>query len=119
MADDNNSAGAVGSSSDSKKNNRTLFGILAYLWILIAIPFAMAKGDPFVKFHIKQGLLLLIIELIVYILGPMLFLSSGMMLMRLIHLILFVFIIFGIINVLQGKEKELPLIGHFAKYFKF
>src|SRR5947209_7437510 len=38
--------------------------ILAYLGILLLVPYLMAKNDPFVKFHLKQGLVLLILEII-------------------------------------------------------
>jgi len=38
---------------------------LAYLWILIIIPFFTdAKDNPFVKYHLKQGLVLIIFEVV-------------------------------------------------------
>ncbi|OGG50442.1 hypothetical protein A3C18_00185 [Candidatus Kaiserbacteria bacterium RIFCSPHIGHO2_02_FULL_54_11b] len=92
-----------------------LMGILAYLGILIVIPFLMAKDDPFVKFHIKQGLLLVIVEIAVFILGNSMW--QMWTLLNLVNLAVLIFAIIGIVNVIQGNQKELPLIGSLAKNF--
>lgn len=91
-------------------------GVLSYLGPLVIIPLVTTKDDPFVKFHIKQGLVLLVIEVIVYAISTALWQFWGIY--RLIHLVLVIFSIIGIINVIQGKEKELPLLGSFAHSFK-
>ena len=101
----------------SKKENRTLMGILAYMGPLVIVSYVMAKDDPFVKFHIKQGLVLLVIELIVWVLSPMFW--SLFALIQLINLAVLIFIIIGVINVAQGREKELPFLGKFSRYFSF
>ncbi len=42
-------------------SNNTVLAILAYLSILVIVPLVANKdNDPFVKFHAKQGLVLLI-----------------------------------------------------------
>ena len=102
----------------SSHQNRTLMGVLSYIGPLVLIPLIVAKDDPFVKFHVKQGLVLLAIEIIVYILG-MLFLWQVWVLLRLINLATLILSIIGIINVVQNREKALPLIGHLSSYFKF
>lgn len=114
---DNNIKVEKNSSSISKKENRALMGILAYLGPLVIVSYVMAKEDPFVKFHIKQGLVLLVIELIVWVLSPMLW--SLFALIQLVNLAVLVLVIIGIINVVQGREKELPFIGQFSRYFSF
>ncbi len=93
-------------------------GILSYLGILVLIPLFVSRKDAFVKFHAKQGLVLLIIEAIAWILigsfwGPL------WILFRLIKLGVFILSIIGIINVLNKKEKELPIVGSWAKNFNF
>ncbi|MSU73533.1 hypothetical protein EXS56_00130 [Candidatus Kaiserbacteria bacterium] len=100
-----------------KPEHKTLMGVLAYLGILVVIPFLMAKNDPFVKFHIKQGLVLVIIELVVWVVGS----SMGQlwMLLNLVNLATLVLSIVGIVNVIQGQQKELPLVGSFSKHFTF
>ena len=94
-------------------------GILAYLGILIIIPFLVDKEDPFVKFHIKQGLLLLIIEIIIWAVGYSYILWQLWPLIELINLAVLILAIMGIVNVAQGKQKELPLIGSWARSFRF
>ena len=91
-----------------------LMAVLCYLGILVVIPLLTeAKNDPFVKFHIKQGLVLLITSVIVgavsmvpligwFILGPILGLAC------------FILAIIGIVNAVGGHEKALPLIGQYA-----
>ena len=100
---------------------KTLMGVLAYLGPLVIISFLMAKDDPFVKFHIKQGLVLFIAEIILWILSSYFWVMfyQFWMLYQLLNLGLLVLVIMGIINVVQGKEQELPLVGSLAKNFKF
>ena len=100
-----------------KPEHKTLMGVLSYLGILIIIPFLMAKDDPFVKFHIKQGLLLVIVEIAVWVLGSSMW--QLWMLLNLVNLATLVLSIIGIVNVVQGNQKELPLIGGLAKNFTF
>ncbi len=94
----------------------TLMGVLAYLGILIIIPYLVAKDDAFVKFHIKQGLVLVVIELIVWVLG-MNIMWGFYGILSIVNLAAIVLSIIGIVNVVQGKEKELPLIGSLSKNF--
>lgn len=104
----------VGQSS----SNNTGMAILAYLGILVIVPFLTdAKNDPFVKFHIKQGLGLLIIEVISWFVWmvPVL----GFMIGWLVWLFIMIMIIMGIMNAASGKTKELPLVGMIAKNFNF
>lgn len=106
---------SVPASNDSKN---MLMGILSYLGILLIIPLIMEKGNPTVKFHLKQGIVLLAIEIAIYILG--MFLPYGMsMILSLLNLAVIVLSILGIINVIQKKEAELPVVGQFSKYVTF
>lgn len=91
-------------------------GVFSYLGPLVIIPLVTAKDDPFVKFHIKQGLVLLVIEVIIYAIGMVTW--QFWMFYRLVNLATLILSIIGIINVTQGKEKELPLVGSFAHNFK-
>ncbi len=98
------------------ENNTTLMGILAYFGILVIIPFLMAKNDPFVKFHIKQGLVLVVIELAVMVAGSMVYMIAPILM--LVNLGALVLSIIGIINVVNKKEVPLPLVGQFSSHFK-
>ncbi|MFH1396083.1 MAG: hypothetical protein ABIG93_01670 [archaeon] len=119
-----------------------IVAFLAYLLIGIIWYFVdeNMKKNTYVKFHVKQGLVLLIFSVILAIVGIILasivgvivgFLAAatygmGMILMFIPGLIMFlvwainiILLIFGIINSLSGKEKELPVIGRFGKKFTF
>lgn len=100
-----------------KKENRVLMSILAYLGPLVIISYIVSKDDPFVKFHIKQGLVLFIIEIIIWVLGP--FLLSLWVLFRVINFIIFILTIIGIVNVINKKEKNLPIVGDLSRHFSF
>lgn len=88
--------------------------ILAYIGPLIIVSYLVAKDDPRVKFHIKQGGVLLGIEIAVYVLS--LVFSFLYPLWALVNLATLVLSIIGIVNAAQGKEKELPVIGKFSKH---
>ena len=100
----------------STTSNDTLMGVLAYIGILVIIPLIVSK-DAFVKFHVKQGLVLFIIEIIISVLGFSFYAFWG--LINLLNLIVLILAIIGIVNVANHQEKELPGVGQLAKYFTF
>jgi len=99
------------------QQNSTLMAALAYLGILIIVPLLTMKDDPFVKFHIKQGLVLIISAFILMAVSWVPFI--GWMLAIFIYPIILIFVILGIINATTGKTKELPIVGKFASNFNF
>lgn len=101
----------------NNKGKNTLMGILSYIGPLVIIPFFVAKEDPFVKFHIKQGLVLFIASIIVWVLGSMFY--GLWMIFQIINLAILILAILGIVNVVRGEEKELPLVGQLSRYFSF
>jgi Predicted membrane protein len=97
-----------------------LMAALSYLGVLVIIPYIFAKGDSFVKFHVRQGVVLFGIEIVLWVittfLGPvwMFFFWPLWMLWQLLNLGIFILAIVGIVHAVQGNEKELPLVGHLA-----
>lgn len=89
-----------------------LMGILAYLGILVLIPLFAAKESKFTRFHVNQGLILLICSVVVIAIGRIL--PSLAALVYILDLVIFVFAIIGIVNVVKGRAKALPLIGKFT-----
>jgi len=104
--------------SVSTEDNSLLMGVLAYLGILVIIPFLMAKDQPFVKYHVRQGIVLCGLGIIVYVLGTTFMPYSLYQLLSLLNLGIVILAIFGIVNVVQKKEAPLPLIGHLADKIK-
>ena len=106
----------------AKQSDKNIMAIFAYLSILIIIPFLTdAKDNPFVKYHIKQGLVLLIFEVIGWFANVVLVWIPviGWLVMWLWWLASLILAIIGIMNVLNGHEKELPYLGQYAKKFVF
>ena len=121
----NHTGGAEHSSEHSgaaKAGDKNILAIFAYLWILILIPFLTdAKNDPFVKYHLKQGLALIIFEVVGWVVSWFLFVIPPLAALVgwLWWLASIILAIIGIVNVLSSHEKELPLIGRYAGKFTF
>lgn len=104
-------------SKEDIKKGKTL-GILSYLGILVLIPYLSEKKNKYVIFHAKQGISLLIAEIIV---GGILWFLGLILSWRVSWLVsicqtVFFFLslilsFMGIKNVCDGKAKELPLIN--------
>ena len=91
-------------SEDIAKNKA--MSILAYLGILAVIPLFAAKDSPYAPYHTNQGLVLLVCEFAVWILGKIFsFLGT------IGGILAFVLAVIGIINAVNGRAKELPVIG--------
>ena len=98
-------------------SNQKVMAILAYIGPLVIISYLVAKDDPFVKFHIKQGLILLTIDVVLWVFGT--FFWSLWMLWKFVDLALLVLAVIGMVNAANHREKELPLVGSFAHNFRF
>jgi uncharacterized membrane protein len=96
------------------KQNNTVMAILSYIGPLVIVSYIVAKAEPFVKFHIKQGSILFAIEVVVWILGSMWW--PLWPLWNLVNLTTFILSIIGIVHAAKGEEKALPLIGHWSKH---
>ena len=97
----------------SKKN--TGMAVIAYIIFFIPL-LTDAKNDPFVKYHVKQGLVLFIGYIIEIFVGMIPFI--GWIISPLLGILLLILFIIGIMNAIGGKEKPLPVIGGFAQNFK-
>ena len=100
----------VKSSNEQDINEGKIFAILAYLSILCIIPLLFKKDNDFVLVHGKQGLVIFVGQVGVFILhiilGPW-FLKLGMF-------ILLVFSFIGIISALTGRYIALPVVAKIA-----
>ena len=90
-----------------------LYAMLSYVSVLVLVPLVTRKDDPFVNYHIRQGLVILagtIISLIVTIWFPRL----G----SILFLLFLVVSVVGIVTTLQGRQWRIPGVGHIAERFK-
>ncbi len=103
---------------DADKNK--IFGILAYVGFLCIIPIIAAKDSPFGKYHANQGLVLFLLEIVIWLVlvgvniivamlpGALGFISVIFSALWLAPLVL---LVMGILNALFGKCVPLPVIG--------
>ena len=106
--------------TQSGDSNSQIMAALAYLGILVLIPYLMKPANEFAAFHVKQGIRLFLAEvattIAAMVLGgvlqfaPALWLVSGLAL-NLLWIGWFILSIVGIVNVVQKKKVPLPLIG--------
>ena len=96
-----------------------LVSVLAYLHILVLVPFFGMKESPFAQYHAKLGLNLLIWHLVaqvggsiitsvlgwIPVIGTLLNLAFG-----LLNLVLWAVAVFGIVSAAQGKARELIIL---------
>ena len=104
------------------EENKVLAAI-SYLGILVLIPLLMKKESKFVKEHAKQGLVLFIAEIVLWIVDlifafiPVLGTIISILIWIVLVAIAIVSII-GLIYALQGKFWKIPLVYDWAQNFK-
>lgn len=91
-------------------------GVLSYIWILWLVPLLAAPSSKFAKYHANQGLILFIFEMVGgFVLGILTIIPYigfvFWILLSIFELLCLILAILGIVNAVQGKAKELPLIG--------
>jgi len=103
-----------------------VMAVLCYLGILWLVPMIAGtyKTSPFVKYHVNQGLVLILLEVALSIvlgivsgiltaiaIAGAYFLATLIPILWLLWLVVPVFIILGIMNAANGKMAPLPIIG--------
>jgi len=93
---------------------------LSYVGFLVIIPFLFCKNTSETRFHINQGIVLLITELvyaICYLLLRLVLLAISMWLyvivavMAVASIVFVIYAIMGIVSVIKCENRELPVIG--------
>lgn len=106
----------------NKKNvgDSRITAALAYLGVLVVVLFFIEKKSAFVRYHVAQGMNLFVLEIVYGIIYQ--FVAAAVLmvswrfyfLVKLIGAAALVFpvlAVIGIINAVNGQEKELPVIG--------
>lgn len=89
---------------------------IGLIWYLVD---EKMKSNSFAGFHVKQSLVLFITSLILNFVGGIIPILGWFVIIPIGNLVILVFWVLGLIAAITGKEKELPLIGKFAKKFNF
>jgi len=90
--------------------------IIAYIGIFSIVSYAVCGDNRFARYHARQGLKLLIFEVIVSILVVVLehilpFLTLVHIIQAIAGICFFALSVLGIINAINGKVKELPIVS--------
>lgn len=104
---------------DIEKNK--VLSSLAYLGILFFLPLVGCPDSKFGKFHANQGLVLFLAEVIFGAIGNLIrvvlllvpFVGGAMatLINTVIGIVFVVALVMGLVNTLNGKAKEIPIIG--------
>ncbi len=88
--------------------NKKVTSIFAYLGLIFWLIGFLAGDKEEAKFHLNQGLVLVIANLILGVLAviPIVGILAGIA-----SFVCFIFAIIGIVNAAKDEEKPLPLIG--------
>ena len=95
-----------------------IMAVLAYIGLLLLIPLFAAKNSKFARFHVNQGLPLMIVGLAIGIISiplgliPIVGIITSII-FGLAGLCVLALAILGIVNAATGKAKKLPLVGKF------
>ncbi len=99
---------------------------LSYIGFLFLIPMLVNKDSPYTKFHVNQGIVLFLAEIIINVAGIVLGIALrflpfvGGIIANLLQLALglvcLVLVILGIVNAVQGNANRLPVIGNIELY---
>ncbi len=100
-----------GGGSKDVSDNKAIAAI-GYLGILFLIPLLAKKDSDFAQYHAKQGMILFIFEIVLWIVAMIPIL--GWILAFIGWIFAFICFIMGLVNALNGVKKPLPLIGSFA-----
>ncbi|NOX71958.1 MAG: DUF4870 domain-containing protein [Candidatus Micrarchaeota archaeon] len=106
-----------------KKNlssDEMMTAILSYLGILVLIPlFVVKKRNDFIEFHLRQGLELFLIEVILWLLGSILFFLWPLtQILGLLNAVVFIISIIALIKAVMGEKWKIPLVWEYSQKLK-
>ncbi len=128
---------SVKGTTTNNNDNIKIYKILAYIgWLFIIGMLVNEKDNKSLKFHVGQGMLVFILEIIVVIINKCIVIrifgrqislfgyGTGIyettaisnIISTILYLVVLVFSIIGIVNAYKDEDKELPLIGSLAFY---
>jgi len=79
---------------------------LSYLWLLSIVMLVLKKDDQFVRFHAKQGAVIFLGSLILWLIP---------VLGWILNIILLVAMIIGFMKAYGGEKYKMPLVGDLAE----
>ncbi|HTM69027.1 MAG TPA: hypothetical protein VL426_07080 [Candidatus Binatia bacterium] len=92
---------------DKDRDNERFLAAIAYIGIFFVIPLFLArKKSPFLQFHVRQGIVLFVIEALF---SAVPFIGWFALAVPAIASL------YGMLQALAGRQWELPVLGRYAK----
>lgn len=98
----------------SDAHRHRLLAAMCYLWILCVVPLITNEESPYVRFHAKQGVVLALAWLVLWIVGviPLI----GWIIFFAGSIILLVINVAAIIRAWYGQEWKLPYLASYTHF---
>ncbi|MFH1354484.1 MAG: hypothetical protein ABIH36_04370 [bacterium] len=90
-----------------------LLAALSYVGVLVLAPLLMGRNNSFVRWHAKQGLVILI-GMVVALMAAAWMPVVG----NVLFLVLLIVSVIGLVQALLGRSWRIPIIGQIADSFK-
>ena len=132
LREGSNEASRLLSSGNGQTNlelDSKIFAALSYLSILFIVPWVVKKDDVFVKFHVRQGLVLFFVEVIawfiLYLIESLLitlFSFGALSFIAFLYKLAWLFFagvsIVGIYFAVKGEKRKIPILWDLSKNLK-
>jgi uncharacterized membrane protein len=112
MAEEKGSKGSAEDPIVITVDENRLLAAISYLNVLFLIPLLMGRREAYVRFHLKQGIVLFAVDVIA---GAIVWVP---LVGWLIGLFLVCVSIYGFLQALAGKKWTLPYVGKYAERIK-
>jgi uncharacterized membrane protein len=100
-----------------ESSNRTLMIVLSYLWILFLVPLLVDKDDPEVQWHAKNGLVLTVAEIMLFVfLNIIVATGIGCIFAIFIPFLFVGFTVIRIVCIVKGINGERFVVPGISKY---
>jgi uncharacterized membrane protein len=101
---------------DKEIEEGKIFAFLGYWWILFLVPLLAKKDNKFALFHGKQGMILFVYWIAIWILSFIPFI--GVIIGFLGWILGLILAIIGMVKSLQGQYWKMPVLGDIAEKIK-
>ncbi len=103
--------------ADKTVEEGKIWAFIGYWWILFLVPLLAKKENKFALFHGKQGLILFVLEIVVWILSyiPVI---GWFIIGPIGSIICIILAIIGMVKSLQGQYWKMPVLGDIAEKIK-
>jgi fumarate reductase subunit D len=102
---------------DKKEN--AVYAALSYVSVVSLVMLIMKKDSPFVQEHAKQGVILFLVEIAVWLIAAIIPFFGWFIIGPLANLLLLIVSVIGLAHAYQGEFWEIPVIGRYRSKINF